>query len=340
MTNTKQARTGFTLVELLVVIGIIALLIAILLPALQKAKENANRVKCAAQLAQFYTATKLWQVDNKKKTFMAGRKLDGVELAANEVSGEMLLGLWDPNKQDEVLNQIGWRGVLKKYLRDSRIYVCPSDPNPFLTGPDNMIIDIHQTTYDMGLEEGVFARVVSGSSESGQIRLGFDDIPVSMGGDGDFNDIIIDIKMVSNDEVEVTIVSKSAGYTFDLIEADTRKLLIGDLGGQNRGGRTIRGPGGRSSYAFNSLTHEIYNRNGKILALDYYKSAANWSNDVNDPNGGWRKLTPKGGPKFARHGGKSMNVLWTDGHVAFQGDYRQLEPSSLNTVRQFWIKFP
>jgi prepilin-type N-terminal cleavage/methylation domain-containing protein len=55
-----RKRAGFTLIELLVVISVITLLIALLLPALQRARKQARAVVCQAHLKRWGTVTALY----------------------------------------------------------------------------------------------------------------------------------------------------------------------------------------------------------------------------------------------------------------------------------------
>jgi prepilin-type N-terminal cleavage/methylation domain-containing protein/prepilin-type processing-associated H-X9-DG protein len=92
----REGRLAFTLIELLVVIAIIAILAALLLPALARAKEGANKTKCLNNLKQFELSLKMY-TDDFRELF--------------------------PTCSDKV----GWMASMLAYYRNTNLLMCPTD---------------------------------------------------------------------------------------------------------------------------------------------------------------------------------------------------------------------
>jgi prepilin-type N-terminal cleavage/methylation domain-containing protein/prepilin-type processing-associated H-X9-DG protein len=137
-------RKGFTLVELLVVIAIIALLMAVLLPALNRAREQGKRIVCLSNLRQLTIAWMNYAESNNDK-LVNGAPVDGIQCPDCPVGvGYFCKAVASAVLTDDHYKELSWiglaygatndlckkcaidSGAMWKYVRDYKIYRCPT----------------------------------------------------------------------------------------------------------------------------------------------------------------------------------------------------------------------
>lgn len=307
----RSGHRGFTLIELLVVVAIMGILIALLLPAVQRARESARLAQCGSNLHQIGIA-----YHNHESWY------EGTEVQ---------------------MTATGWLPALKAFAEgQTEMFICPNDDDTMqsIAGVSEYYLHVHGGgNLKIPLEEGPYVLKYSNPSSFPQYNqctfkaatphsyiLSIEDGPKD-----DFNDCVVIIDPYYDGTVQGGYTWESNhSYWFELRGPDDE--VVTDVKGRPcspfvRGQQWLFLGTGRCSYGMNSAVERFSRDGNKVLVTEYGKLVV----DVVGPTASdyWPQMVR---PRHA----DAMNVLFADGRVETMRA-NALDPRIAELHDRYWL---